>query len=220
MSADPIVILCVGGAVGAVSTVVGLGAGAAFLLLPWAGVSLPAALLCVKAVMAAQDLCAWIGLGTGASARGDRGVAAARAASLTRAHARTHIATAAGGALGAAITVCAPAIGAAALMAGALIAAWRDRRWLAVYVGGCGVGAGLLQRVHAARSHAPDGAWRSAAVELGTVANAAAVLVLWALMPIAGTQWAWEVALLAIGQAGGAWCGARWRPFVRARARG
>lgn len=204
-------IVALGLLAGLVSGRTGLGGGAALLVLPWLGVSWPMALLAAKLPIAAADAAAWW-----ASERGARTGGESRPG-----HALAAAATAAAAALA---WIHGPALLAPLVCAASLaLALWAQRQavrpvaalaWSA-YIGGLGMGAGLLYRAAAPSwsgwHWAPPAGWRRTAA----VANAAAVaaLLVFAPMPDAA-EWA-LVGLLALSQAAaaalGAWLG-RSRP--------
>jgi hypothetical protein len=228
MIGESLLVFWVGVVVGCLSTLSGFGAGSAFLILGWAGIPLPTALLCIKLVMTVQDVCAWIGH----VGRADPAcVRAARPMDTAEARrwfvrgtvlqaVRRHVPVGIMAALGA----CGAALASPGLfvvaMSGGLLATyvcWRGTRgagtsWrfgMAFYVGGCGVGAGAMQRAAHLGAASPDHGWRERASALGSIANGAAALTLCCVLPETNAGWDWTVLVLAAGQALGAGGAAR-----------
>jgi len=228
MIGESLLVFWVGVVVGCLSTLSGFGAGSAFLILGWTGIPLPTALLCIKLVMTVQDVCAWVGhLGRAdaccvrAARPKDRAEARpwfARGTVLQAA--RRHVPVGIAAALGACGAVLAsPGIFVFAMSGGLLTAyvRWRAtqgagtswRLWMAFYIGGCGIGAGAMQRAAHLGAASPDHRWRERASALGSVANGAAALALCCVLPETNAGWDWTVLVLAAGQALGAGGAAR-----------
>jgi len=153
---DPWTIGLLGAASGALASITGWGAGLALPLLAWLGTPLAAALLSIKLGFALIDTVAWV------AARRATQFAAVPGGPLPSLPGRAAAQTVAGGAAGALGVLVAPA-GAelAAPLAGLLLAILAGRPWrggrqakaavlaragLSLYIGGCGIGAGLLTR--------------------------------------------------------------------------
>ena len=198
----------VGFAVGAASTLTGLGAGLALPVLAALGLPMPAALLATKLPVALGDLSAAWGLrqaragGEGLSPRmlASAGVCGAGAA--------------------AALAWSSPAHAAMGCVGLLLLALWATRAAAAVetplwgaYIGACGIGAGGLMRWWARPARSFGGGER-AMRELGAAANSGAVLALLALGQSLGPAVVW----LALWQGVGAWALAWW--LSRARSGG
>jgi hypothetical protein len=207
-------VALVGLGVGAGSALTGLGAGLSVPLLTCLGLPLPAALLAAKLPVAASDVAAAMGLATGGSAPLQAGPEPALdkpALWLTGL---------AGAASAAALLCWTPllALGLSGLLLLlALACAWGGvaPRWQSVcwggYIGGCGVGAGVMMRATQLQQGAPWWWLSLQARRVGAAANAGAVLVL----ACGGLTLEPRLWCLALCQGLGAWCAstalAAWR---------
>lgn len=200
-------IAVVGLLVGLLSGRTGLGGGLTLLVLPWFGVAWPTALLAAKLPLAACDAAAWW------SGEQPRGAPSARKVWTT-------LGGAAAAAAAAFAWACGPAPLAPALCAAALVLALglhacpRPAPTLATlawsaYIGGWGMGAGLLYRAAAPGPSgwqwAPPEGWRPMAAVANTAATA--TLLVFAPWPDAA-HWP-AVGCLVLAQAAGAALGAR-----------
>lgn len=205
MAIDPglIVIAIVGAMVGGLAAWTSLGAGLSFALLALVGVPLPGALFVTKLACAGTDASAWLA---------SRNHPMARATKLQSKHLLPGIVA---GCVGATCVVFLPGWAAAGIWITALLsasalagAATSARTWqnqlLGLYIGACGIGAGLIQFTLARIARRDP---HEAQVErrvLGTGANLGSAVLLAALTPVALGDLAWQLWLLALSQAIGA----------------
>lgn len=216
-------VALVGLAVGAGSAWTGLGAGLSAPLLAWLGLPLPAALLAAKLPVAASDVAAALGL---SRAGGGTGPGACDAAPGIDG-AALWMTLIAGAASAAVVLYWAPVLAlglSAVLLLVALVAAWLGAtpRWQSIcwggYIGGCGVGAGVMMRSTRLQRGEPWWWLSLEARRVGAAANVGAVLVL-ACGGFTAEPRLW---CLAASQGLGAWCAssamAAWRrrPIRRA----
>ena len=193
--AAAVLMAVVGLAVGAASSLTGLGAGLALPVLAALGLPMPAALLATKLPVALGDLSAAWGLrqtrsggaGLSRSAILMAGVCGALAALVLLGLWPGHAAVAC-------VALLLLALAAARAASSVRVACW------GAYIGACGIGAGGLMRWAARSGPAGDGAER-AVRELGAAANTGAVVVLLAGGQSLGPAVVW----LALWQGAGAW---------------
>lgn len=226
MAFDPELIVLAGALAGGLAAWTGVGAGWSFALLAWAGVPLPGVLFVAKLTCAGTDASAW--LGSVAAIKTPQwvpwckrllpGISAGCLGALCVLGLPSWASAGvwAAALLGAAgITIAAAPVGRPtragpidpvrkpAARRTAVAHAWCSRL-LGLYIGACGIGAGLIQLALARVAGRDPHDARTEQRVLGAGANLGAAGLLAVLTPVALGELAWPLWLLALSQAIGA----------------